>query len=95
MSRYQSGHGLMKRISDWEQKIYESFSVNAPDLTIKLMVPTDVAIARKPEMTVEEIENKKSIVMSMDISEHTAVIDTSRPFEITRGEVMKEIWELI
>ena len=95
LSRYQSSNGLMKRISDWEQKIYESFSVNAPDLTIKLMVPTDVAIARKPEMTAEEIENKKNIVMGMDISEHTAVIDTSRPFEITRGEVMKEIWDLI
>ncbi len=95
LSRYQKGKGLLKKISDWEQRIYESFSVNAPDLTIKLMVPTDVAIARKPEMTVEEIENKKSIVMGMDISEHTAIIDTSRPFEITRGEVMKEIWDLI
>lgn len=95
LSRYQDGHGLMKRISNWEQRIYESFSVNAPDLTIKLMVSTEIAIARKPEMTVEEIENKKNIVMSMDISEHTAVIDTSRPFEITRGEVMKEIWNLI
>lgn len=95
LSRYQNGKGLFKRISDWEYNIYRSFSVNAPDLTIKLMVPTDVAIARKPEMTVEEIENKKNIVMSLDISEHTAVIDTSRPFEITRGEVMREIWNLI
>ena len=93
--KYRDGKGMAKKIADWEQKVYESFSVNAPDLTIKLMVPTEVAIARKPEMTVDEIENKKSIVMSMDISEHTAVIDTSRPFEITRGEVMKEIWELI
>lgn len=95
LSRYQNGHGFMKRISYWEQKIYASFSLNVPDLAIKLMVPTEVAIARKPEMTVEEIENKKRIVMSMDISEHTAIIDTSRPFEITRGEVMKEIWNLI
>lgn len=95
LSRYQSGKGLMKRISKWEKRVYQSFSVNPPDLTIKLMVPTDVAIARKPEMSVEEIDNKKSIVMGMNISEHTAIIDTSRPFEITRGEVMKEIWDLI
>ena len=95
LSRYQNTKGLLKKISDWEQKIYKSFSLNAPDLTVKLIVPTDVAIARKPEMTVEEIENKKSIVVGMDISEHTAIIDTSRPFEITRGEVMKEIWDLI
>lgn len=95
LSRYQDGHGLMRRIGNWEKHIYESFAINAPDLTIKLMVPTEVAIVRKPEMTSEEIENKKNIVMGMDISEHTAIIDTSRPFEITRGEVMKEIWDLI
>ena len=71
LSRYQEGHGLLKRISDWEHKIYESFSVNPPDLTIKLMVPTDVAIARKPEMTAEEIENKKSIVMGMNMAKRT------------------------
>ena len=95
LSRYRKGRGLMKRISAWEQKIYESFSVNPPDLTLKLMVPTEVAIARKPEMTAAEIENKKRIVMGMDLSAHTAIIDTSRPFELTRGEVMKEIWNLI
>lgn len=95
LSRYKDSKGLLKAISMWEQRVYESFSKNAPDLTIKLVVPTETAISRKPEMTVEEIENKKNIVMSMDISENTAVIDTSRPFEITRGEVMKEIWDLI
>ncbi len=95
LSKYRQGRGLLKRIADWEQRIYERFSVNAPDLTIKLIVPTETAIERKPEMTVEEIENKKSIVMQMDFSEHTAVIDTSRPFEVTRGEVMNEIWKLI
>ena len=69
--------------------------INQPDLAIKLMVPTEVAIARKPEMTVEEIEQKKSIVMAMDIAEKTVVIDTSRPFEETRSEVMAEIWKMI
>ena len=87
--------GLLKRLAQWEQRVYESFSVNPPDLTIKLVAPTEVAMERKPEMTAEEIENKKNIVMNMDISEHTAVINTSRPFEVTRGEVMKEIWDLI
>lgn len=93
--KYKGEKGLLGKIASWEQKIYESFSVNAPDLTIKLVVPTDVAIARKPEMTSEEIENKKNIIMGMNISDHTSIIDTSRPFDITRGEVMKEIWDLI
>lgn len=95
LDRYRNGTGILKLVADWERRIYESFSINPPDLTVKLMVPTDLAIARKPEMTIDEIENKKKIVMDMNISEHTVVIDTSRPFEITRGEVMKEIWNLI
>ena len=95
LNRYRNGNGIMKRLSEWEYRIYDSFSTNAPDLTIKLIVPTELAIERKPEMTTEEIENKKDIVMRMNISDHTAVISTDQPFEITRGEVMKEIWDLI
>ncbi|MBR0410342.1 MAG: hypothetical protein IJI25_04955 [Eubacterium sp.] len=95
LDKYRGKSGLVKKIANWEHRIYESFSVNAPDLMIKLMVPTEVAISRKPEMTAEEIDNKKAIVMGINVSEHQVVIDTSRPFEITRGEVMKEIWNLI
>ena len=95
LSRYQQGKGILKRISDWEKHIYERFSVNGPDLAIKLIVPTETAIMRKPEMTAEEIENKKRIVMGMNISDRTEVIDTSAPFEITRAEVMSKIWDLI
>lgn len=95
LGRYQNVKGFLKRISEWEKRIYNDFSLNAPDLTIKLVVPTEIAITRKPEMTVEEIDNKKSIVMGMNISEHTAVIDTSLPFEFTFSEAMKKIWDLI
>lgn len=95
LSKYKDRKGPLGRISRKEQKIYERFSENAPDLAIKLVVPTEVAIARKPEMTKEEIEHKKAIVMGMEIADRTAIIDTSRPFEITRGEVMREIWNLI
>ena len=71
------------------------FARNAPDLVIKLTVSPETAIKRKPEMTVEEIRSKHSIIMNLDISEHIAIIDISRPFEKTRGEVMKKIWEMI
>lgn len=95
LHRYMDEKGLFHKIAVWEENIYKMAKVNQPDLVIKLMVPTDVAIARKPEMTHEEIEQKKAIVMSMDVAEKTVVIDTSRPFEETRSEVMAEIWKLI
>lgn len=95
LHRYINSKGLFNKIAKWEENIYKKAKINQPDLAIKLMVPTEIAIARKPEMTVEEIEQKKSIVMSMGIADKTVVIDTSRPFEQTRSEVMNEIWKMI
>ena len=93
--RYKNGRGLLNKLSCWEQKIYESFSLNGPDVAIKLVVPSEIAIKRKPEMTVEEIDKKRSIVVNMKVAERSIVVDTSRSFEITRSEVMKEIWDRI
>ena len=88
-------HGLMGCISRWEWRIYERASINKPDLVIKLMVPSEVALRRKPDMTLEKIEEKRRIVTALDIAETTIEVDTTKPFEVTRSEAMKAIWEKI
>lgn len=95
LSKYSNCNGILKKISDWEYKIYKSAYINPPDLVIKLMVPTEVAIHRKPEMTLEEIENKKVAVMTMNISKHSVVIDTCKDKVESFSEVMEEIWKII
>ena len=95
LQRYATGTGIFKKISDWEYRIYRSAYINPPDLTIKLMVPAEIAISRKPEMTIEEIENKKRAVMAMKISEYSTVVDTSKNMTETLGEVMDAIWKII
>lgn len=94
LSKYKEKR-LIGKIAAWEQRIYESAAMNPPDLTVKLIVPTEVAIERKPEMTSEEIETKKRIVMGLNLSENTLVVDTSRPFESTRAEIMDAIWKIL
>ncbi|MGX8712803.1 MAG: hypothetical protein ACSW8I_03845 [bacterium] len=89
------GKRLLGKLAAWERKVYENAIINPPDLTVKLIVPTEVAIKRKPEMTVEEIESKKSIVMEMNLSDNTVIVDTSRPFENTRAEILDEIWKIL
>ena len=94
LSKYK-GKGVMGKIAAWEHRIYASAAKNPPDLTIKLIVPTEVAIQRKPEMTAEEIDTKKEIVMGLDLSLNTLVVDTSHPFEETRAEIMEAIWRIL
>lgn len=93
LSDYKSG--LMGYISKWERKIYESANKNKPDLVIKLMVPSEVALQRKPDMSIDKIEEKRRIVTALDIAEATIEVDTTKTFEITRSEAMKAIWERI
>lgn len=95
LNKYIHSGGILQKIAEWEKSIYEMGAVNPPDLMIKLLVPTELAISRKPEMTVEEIEKKKTIVMSIDYACSMVTISTDRPFEITRSEVMKAIWEIL
>ncbi len=95
LSRYLKSKGLLSRIANWECCIYASASINKPDLVIKLTVPTQLAIERKPEMTVEEIENKKTIVRQLHIGNYEVEIDTSESIEKTRSKVMAAIWNVL
>lgn len=95
LSKYLDKKGIKHRIALWEKKIYEKSKINPPELAIKLMVPTEVAIERKPEMTKAEIEQKKSVISNLNISEHSVTIDTSKDITVTLGEVMEEIWKII
>ena len=96
LSKYlKNGKGRLYRKAKKEWEIYESAKINPPDLVIKLTVPTEIAIARKPEMTPEEIENKKKAVLAMDISAFSATIDTSVDKIESFGKVMNEIWKVI
>lgn len=94
LTKYLNGGFLMSRIAKWEYAIYESSLKNPPDLVVKLMVPTDVAIERKPEMSREEIENKKDVVRNLNIAP-SVEIDTSVEIKQSLGEVMEHIWRVI
>ncbi len=96
LSKYlEKEKGVLYRKAKKELNIYQSAYANPPDLTLKLVVPTEVAIARKPEMSEEEIDNKKNAVMAMNLSRNSVVVDTSVDMEVSFGNVMDEIWKLI
>lgn len=95
LSRYINNNDFYGAAARYERKIYESARINTPDLFVKLIVPTEVAIARKPEMTAEEIDNKKAAVRKMYSNCNCVEIDTSRDKSVTFGEVMDAIWRII
>lgn len=96
LSKYlQSKSITLRKISEWELSIYKSAAINPPELLIKLMVSTETAIKRKPEMTKEEIESKKNAVNLIDFSTNSKVISTDQEIKVSLGETMDEIWKII
>lgn len=95
LTKYLGKKGLRAAIARWEYRIYESAAKNMPDLSLKLMVPTEVAIARKPEMTAEEIDNKKAAVRAINCALRSVEIDTSCSKEESFSRIMSEIWQII
>lgn len=95
LSKYKNSCGLMRRIAEWEYRIYESAYANAPDLLVKLTLPTEAAIERKPEMSVEEIENKKAAVRMIHTDKKEIEIDTNCELIDSVGKVMDAIWNEI
>ena len=95
LDRYIESNGIAGRPARKERKIYARAYIHPPDLTIKLMVPTEVAIARKPEMTAEEIDAKKAAVRSLNISSNSVEINTDCDIKLSLSRVMSEIWKCL
>ncbi len=86
---------LLKGLSRWEFSIYQSAYINPPDLTIKLVVPTRVALERKPGMSAAVIETKRAVVEKANLSRNSVTVDTIKDQQATFGEVMELIWKIV
>lgn len=87
--------GFLYRMALREQRIYLSALKNPPDLFVKLIVPANIAIERKPEMTEDEIIKKINIVKSIFNDQNNVIIDSSVEKKQSFANVMDAIWGYI
>ena len=94
LDRYRTSKSfLLRKISNWEYKVYKLGALNPPDLIIKLVVKPEIAVSRKPEMTIEEIEKKIEAVQSIDFNTRIETINTEGDFSATASRVLSCIWD--
>ena len=92
-----SNIGVFRAIARWELDVYRMSEQMSPDLVIKLMVPIETAIERKPEMRPEEIERRNAAVenISFPPRTHVARIRADLPLEIVILQAKKLVWSLL
>lgn len=88
---------LLRAVSRWELDIYRDADRIGPTLVIKLDVPANIALARKPDMNIAEIERRICAVTSMTFSERTrvVVIPADLPFSEVLSTAKQEIWSVV
>ncbi len=85
--------GWVRRIAAWERRAYSQAEQKPPDLVLKLCVTEDVSLARRPEMSREEVRRRIDAVQRMRFGGAAiAVIDADAPIEDVQRQVRAALW---
>jgi len=87
----------IRAVAAWELGIYRLAEQIRPDLVIKLMVTPEVAVARKPDMKLDEIVRRNAAVEAFSFPDDTRVVTISA--DLPQAEVIqlakKAIWAVV
>lgn len=91
----ESSSRLFRWLGRWEREQYERVLSCSPDLMIKLDVPSEVAIARKPEISVAESERKREALgkIRYHATCQEVVIDSTQPLGTVLLQVKTAVWK--
>ena len=87
----------LRALAKWEATPYSEAHRHPPDLVVKLLASPQVALSRRPDMSIDEIERRISAVRGMRFPATTSVIeiDADRPLEDVVRKVRDLIWHAL
>jgi thymidylate kinase len=87
----------LRKLSVWEAAPYVEAAAYRPDLVLKIVVPPEVALARRPEMNLDQTLQRQELVEALPFSCPTRVhrIDGSAPLEHVAALVKKLVWDAL
>lgn len=95
LDRYRTHRfAFLRWLAGWEALPYQWANLNPPDLVIRLNVDPETAVARKPEMTVQEVQRRVQAVQSLHFPAATRIVevDANRPLDEVLLTVKSSIW---
>lgn len=90
-----AGHGLAGRLHGWMLE----HAYPKPDLVICLDAPSEVLYLRKPESSVQWLEQRRQQYLALaGVVPAFVVVDADRPLDVVLGEVVERIhthWKVL
>jgi len=86
--------GYFEKYSIQEEKLYSQMVKIQPDVVIKMIVSPGVAIQRKPEHDLNQLERKVEIIKKIQFKDSKVYeIDANRPINEVELAIRRIIWE--
>lgn len=83
-------------LSRLEEQKYQDISKISPDIVIKLHVPLEVALQRKPGHSLDKARRKADITSKLRFTYSKLIdIDSSKPVVEVLNSIKRSIWESI
>jgi thymidylate kinase len=91
-----SRSGLLRALSRWEASPYEWAEKLPPNLVIKMTVSPEVALARKSDMNIPELERRIATIRSLQYPRSSVVeIDGDAPLDEVLIRVKRAVWSAL
>jgi|ETNmetMinimDraft_2_1059921.scaffolds.fasta_scaffold00502_10 thymidylate kinase len=97
MDHLQSKSSIMKKLARWEFKTYELAFNNAPDLVLRLNVSPNIAVKRKSDITLNELQTKSNTLKTLQYGKSTKIvdIDANMPLQEVINKAKNTLWKEI
>ncbi len=90
----QHSSRLLRALSRWEGVPYSAADMYPPDLVVKLDLTAEVAISRKPEMSLEECNRRIAVIKGLvyPAATQTLLLDATEPLDSVLLKLKESIW---
>jgi thymidylate kinase len=88
---------LLRWAAALERSAFEAIDASPPDLVVKLQLPPDVALARKPDTPPHRLRRKAEVVALLRYPPSTRVVevDATQPLDRVVLRVKQAVWECL
>ena len=89
--------GLCRALAAWEERPTGAERFDPPDLVLKLFAPLEVIAARRPEMTLAQIQRRVDAVRALSFPSVERVLEvrTDGPLDETALKIKRQVWDLL
>jgi ABC-type cobalamin/Fe3+-siderophores transport system ATPase subunit len=88
---------IFRALANWEAKPYADAGLDPPDVVLKLTVSPEIALGRRPDMPIHEIQRRVAVVQAMTFLPPAVTVEICADLQMEQvaREAKRAVWDKI